>query len=35
MADLANAGAMGEREAARADWRTDADRILAALARGK
>ena len=32
MADLADTGAMGEREAARADWRTDADRILAALA---
>jgi 3-hydroxyisobutyrate dehydrogenase-like beta-hydroxyacid dehydrogenase len=32
MADLADAGAMGEREAARADWRADADRILAALA---
>jgi len=35
MADLADAGAMGEREAARADWRADADRILATLARGK
>jgi 3-hydroxyisobutyrate dehydrogenase-like beta-hydroxyacid dehydrogenase len=35
MADLADTGAMGEREAARADWRADADRILAALARGK
>lgn len=32
MADLADAGALGEREAARADWRADADRILAALA---
>jgi hypothetical protein len=35
VADLADAGAMGEREAPRADWRTDADRILATLARGK
>jgi 3-hydroxyisobutyrate dehydrogenase-like beta-hydroxyacid dehydrogenase len=35
MADLADTGAMGEREAARADWRADADRILATLARGK
>jgi len=26
---------MGEREAARADWRADADRILATLARNK
>ena len=32
LADLADAGVMGEREAARADWRGDADRILAALA---
>ncbi len=31
MADLADAGAMGDREAPRADWRVDADRILAAL----
>jgi 3-hydroxyisobutyrate dehydrogenase-like beta-hydroxyacid dehydrogenase len=35
MADLADAGAMGECEAARADWRADADRILATLARGR
>ena len=35
MADLADAGAMGEREAARADWRGDADRVLATLARRK
>ncbi len=35
MADLADAGVMGEREAARADWRGDADRILATLARPK
>jgi 3-hydroxyisobutyrate dehydrogenase-like beta-hydroxyacid dehydrogenase len=35
MADLADAGVMGEREAARADWRGDADRILAALATRK
>ena len=33
MADLADAGAMGDREAARTDWRVDADRVLAALAR--
>jgi 3-hydroxyisobutyrate dehydrogenase-like beta-hydroxyacid dehydrogenase len=32
VADLADAGVMGERETARADWRGDADRILAALA---
>ena len=31
MADLADAGAMGDREAPRADWRVDADRILATL----
>jgi 3-hydroxyisobutyrate dehydrogenase-like beta-hydroxyacid dehydrogenase len=35
MADLADAGVLGEREAARADWRGDADRILAALATRK
>jgi len=35
VADLADAGAMGEREADRADWRGDADRILAALATRK
>ena len=33
VADLADAGAMGEREAARTDWRGDADRILATLGR--
>ncbi len=33
VADLADAGALGERVAARADWRDDADRILAELAR--
>ena len=34
IADLADAGALGEREAARTDWRLDADRILATIARG-
>ena len=33
VADLADAGAMGDRRAARTDWRVDADRVLAALAR--
>jgi 3-hydroxyisobutyrate dehydrogenase len=32
-ADLAAAGAMGDRLEARTDWRIDADRVLAALAR--
>jgi 3-hydroxyisobutyrate dehydrogenase-like beta-hydroxyacid dehydrogenase len=35
VAELAEAGAMGDREAARTDWRVDADRILAALPRSK
>jgi 3-hydroxyisobutyrate dehydrogenase-like beta-hydroxyacid dehydrogenase len=35
VADLADAGAMGDREAARTDWRLDADRILAVLARNR
>ena len=33
MADLADAGALGDRQAARTDWRLDADRVLAAVAR--
>ena len=33
VADLADAGAMGDRLAARTDWREDADRVLAALTR--
>ena len=33
IADLADAGALGEREAVRTDWRADADRILATRAR--
>ena len=33
VADLADAGAMGDRQAARTDWRVDADRVLAAVAR--
>ena len=33
VADLADAGAMGDRHAARTDWRADADRVLAAVAR--
>ena len=31
VADLAEAGLFGDKDAARDDWRTDADRILAAL----
>jgi len=33
VADLADAGAMGDRSAPRTDWRIDADRILAAVGR--
>jgi len=33
IADLAEAGAMGDRLLPRTDWRTDADRVLAAIAR--
>ncbi len=33
VADLADAGEMGDRRAARTDWRVDADRVLATLAR--
>jgi 3-hydroxyisobutyrate dehydrogenase-like beta-hydroxyacid dehydrogenase len=33
VADLADAGKMGDRLAPRADWRADADRVLAAIAR--
>ncbi len=35
VADLADAGAMGDRNAARSDWRPDADRILAAIGKRK
>ncbi len=35
VADLADAGTMGDRGATRTDWRGDADRILATLARPK
>jgi 3-hydroxyisobutyrate dehydrogenase-like beta-hydroxyacid dehydrogenase len=35
VADLTDAGAMGERSAPRTDWRVDADRILAAVGRSK
>jgi len=33
IADLAEAGKMGDRLAARTDWRADADRLLAAISR--
>jgi 3-hydroxyisobutyrate dehydrogenase-like beta-hydroxyacid dehydrogenase len=35
VADLADAGAMGDRHAPRTDWRADADRILAAVGKTK
>jgi hypothetical protein len=33
MAELAEAGALGDPKAPREDWRLDADRVLAAIAR--
>jgi 3-hydroxyisobutyrate dehydrogenase len=35
VADLVDAGALGDRSAPRGDWRADADRILAAIAKPK
>jgi len=35
VADLVDAGALGDRSAPRGDWRADADRILAAIAKTK
>jgi len=35
VADLADAGAIGDRDAPRTDWRTNADRILAAIGKAR